>query len=232
MNMDCYFYIFLILNDSCIHEKITKISQTDGWIEPIYQCRCWLCQRNTRKRPIMKRTSERERERVHTRKTVCVADRRGKNGSKNDKWQTGKWEGTCPRPSSQSLAFSSHGQSNVFALHLAIPQFSLTSRSSATSRSFSSVVSSRVRAPRVISRPPLHCLTTHREKLIRERMARWAFRSWAFDVIFPLRFLIVRSLPNGSLLQEAIVWSRRSWVKTKDTSASPLHELVNEIGMW
>lgn len=35
-----------------------------------------------------------------------------------------------------------------------------------------SVVSSRVRAPRVISRPPLRCLTTHREKLIRETMAR------------------------------------------------------------
>jgi len=69
-----------------------------------------------------------------------------------------------------------------------------------------SVVSSRVPTPRVISRPPLRCLTTHREKLIRGTMARWAFRSfWMFDVIFPLRFLVVRSLSNGFFLQKTIV---------------------------
>lgn len=230
MNMDCYFYIFLILNDSCIHEKITKISQTDGWIEPICQCRCWLCQRNTRKGPITKRTSEREREFIHVRQYALRIEE-GKMGAKTINGRRGNEKG-CVHGRRHNRSHFPPWTIQRFALHLAIPQFSFTSRSSATSRSFSSVISSRVRAARVISQPPLHCLTTHREKLIRETMARWAFRSWAFDVIFPLHFLVVRSLPNGFLLQEAIVWSRRSWVKTKDTSASPLRELVNEIGIW
>jgi len=65
-----------------------------------------------------------------------------------------------------------HRQSNALALHLTISQFSLTSHSSLLLLvHFLSVVSPRVRAPRVISRLPLRCLTTHREKLIRGTMA-------------------------------------------------------------
>lgn len=57
------------------------------------------------KGPIMKRKNFRES--VRTYKIVRGADRRGKNGGKNSKWQARKWEGTCPQPSSQSPAFSS-----------------------------------------------------------------------------------------------------------------------------
>jgi len=96
-----YFYIFLILNYLNIHGKSLK-SNGEG-----ARTLTSVLVMSTRKGPIMKKTPEREKERVYTCKTVCVADRREKNGGKNGKWQAGKWEGTCPQPSSQSLVFSS-----------------------------------------------------------------------------------------------------------------------------
>lgn len=57
------------------------------------------------------------------------------------------------------------------ALHFAVPQFS---HFPLFSRLLLSVISTRVRAPRVISRPSLGCLTTRRKKLIRGTTARFA----------------------------------------------------------
>jgi len=133
--------------------------------------------------------------------------KRGQNG----KWQAGKWERTCPQPSSQSPAFSSiDNPTSSHRTSLFLNFLSLLALLSHFSFVFS-VVFSRVRAPRVISRPPLRCLTTHREKLIRGWHVE-PFAAWAFNVISP--FLVVRSCKQPSFYQEAIVWSR-SWVKAR-----------------